>query len=237
MLENIKFELHELLYKDEIDELALKKNIYLLLRECIKEKMYEINIGSYELNIQPKTLSVKYNTEQTIVEVSNEDVYFESTRDTETRFFCISEKQKDEYPMDIPLIRVTGSISNITDICEEHYLIELYTDKEDNIKNYLKLPSNIEISNLNIDSTKAIMVHRRIKRSDNRTDVIDFFDIEKIRPVYLDTILEKYIQLPNRKEFIPKDYTQLIPTLEDKKKIVRFIYGSIVDFYTEYLNK
>ena len=36
MLEDIKFELHRLLYSnEEIDELVLKKNLYLLLKESI----------------------------------------------------------------------------------------------------------------------------------------------------------------------------------------------------------
>ena len=147
-------------------EITLKKNLYLLLRECIKEKEYEVRIGSYEFNITPQNLSVKYKSDQTIVEVSNEDVYFESTRDTETRFFCISQMKKSEFLMDTPLIRVTGSVTNIDDVCEEHYLFELYTDDEsDSIRNYLQLPSDTQISELSIDPTKATMVHRRINRN------------------------------------------------------------------------
>ena len=129
MLEDIKLELHQLLYSDtKVDELLLKKQLYLLLKECIKEREYEIQIGSYEFNITPQNLSVKYITDNTTVEVSNDDVYYESTRDTETRFFCISQVHKSEFLMDTPLIRVTGTVSNIDGICEEHYLFELYTD-------------------------------------------------------------------------------------------------------------
>ena len=36
-----------LLTNEEIDELVLKKNLYLLLKESIKERNYEITIGSY----------------------------------------------------------------------------------------------------------------------------------------------------------------------------------------------
>lgn len=238
MLEDIKLELHKLLYSNtEIDEITLKKQLYLLLKECIKEREYEITIGSYEFNITPQKLSVKYNTDNTVVEVSNEDVYYESTRDTETRFFCISQFKKSEFLMDTPLIRVTGSVTNIDDICEEHYLFELYTDdEEDSIRNYLNLPSDTKISELNLDPQRAAMVHRKVKREDLRTDVIDLLVSDKVVPVFLDTIVEKYKALPERKEYNPNNYTELLPTLEDKKKTIRFIYGAIVDFYSEYIN-
>ena len=66
MLEDIKKELHKQLYlenteTESIDELALKKQLYLLLRECLKEQEYEVTIGSYKINITPKGLSVNMN--------------------------------------------------------------------------------------------------------------------------------------------------------------------------------
>jgi hypothetical protein len=238
MLEDIKLEIHKILYSDsQPDQILLRKQLYLLIKECIKEREYEVKIGSYEFNITPQNLSVKYVTDNTTVEVSNEDVYYESTRDTETRFFCISQLKKSEFLMDTPLIRVTGTVSNIDGICEEHYLFELYTDnQEDSIRNYLKLPSDTQISELNLDPQRATMVHRKVNRLDRRTDVIDLLVPNKVVPVYLDTIVEKYKALPYRKLYTPNNYTELIPTLEEKKKTIRFIYGAIVDFYSEYLN-
>lgn len=238
MLEDIKLELHKLLYSDkEVDEVTLKKQLYLLLKECIKERKYEINIGNYEFNITPQKLSVKYITDNTTVEVSNEDVYYETVRDTETRFFCISQVQKSEFLMDTPLIRVTGSVTNIDDVCEEHYMFELYTEEEnDSIRNYLQLPNDTKISELNLDPQRATMVHRKINRNDKRTDVLDFLDTNKVVPVFLDTIVEKYKTLPEKKEYNPNNYTELLPTLDEKKKTIRYIYGAIVDFYSEYLN-
>lgn len=242
MLEDIKKELHKQLYLDNqenehIDEISLKKHLYLLIRECLKEKEYEVSIGSYKINITPKNLSVKYENEQTKVEVSNDDVYYKTIRDTETRFFCISQMKKNEYLMDTPLIRVTGSVINIEGISEEHYLFELYTDEEDSIRNYLNVPADTEIEELNLDPDKAVMLKRRINRKDKRTDVIDFFVNDKVVPVFLDTIIEKYKTLPDRKEFNPVDYSTLIPTLDSKKKIVSYIYSSIVEFYSEYLKE
>jgi hypothetical protein len=140
--------------------------------------------------------------------------------------------------MDTPLIRVTGSVTNIDDVCEEHYLFELYTDDEsDSIRNYLQLPSDTQISELSIDPTKATMVHRRINRNNPRTDVIDFLVKDKVVPVFLDTIIEKYKALPDKKDYDPNNYSELLPTLDDKKKLIRFIYAAIVDFYSDYLNE
>jgi hypothetical protein len=185
MLEDIKKELHKQLYlenteTESIDEQALKKQLYLLLRECLKEQEYEVTIGSYKINITPKGLSVKYESDQTTIEMSNQDIYYESIRDTETRFFCISQMKKSEFIMDTPIIRVTGTILNIDGICEEHYLFELYTDEEDSIKNYIKLPEDANIRDINLNPDKAMMVTRRINRVDIRTDVIDFFVPDKV---------------------------------------------------------
>lgn len=241
-LENIIIELYGNLYndkeeKDNIDELTLKKNIFRLIRAGLKEKIYEIFIGNYELNIAPKNLSVKYDSEQTIVEVSNDDVYYETTRDLETRFFCISQVKRSEYLMDTPLIRVTGTVTNMDGVCEEHYMFELYTDEEDEISNYISLPSDTKVSEINLDRTRSMMVYRKININDPRTDVIDFFTPDKVVPVYLDTIVEKYKAQPDRKEYNPNNYTNLLPSLTDKKRIIRFIYGTIVEYYSEYLKE
>lgn len=242
MLEDIKRDFHKQLYlenqeNDEIDEIALKKHLYLLIRECLKENEYEVSIGSYKLNITPKNLSVIYENNQTKLEVSNNDVYYKTFRDTETRFFCISQFRRSEYLMDTPLIRVTGTVSNIDGVCEERYLLELYTDKEDSIKKYVKLPADTKIDDIKLDPDKAMMIYRKVNRKDKRTDVIDFFDTNKVVPVFLDTVIEKYKPLSSRKEFNPVDYRYLIPTLDTKKKIISFIYSSIVEFYSEYLQE
>ena len=241
MIETIKEELHRLLYLENtvnntLDEISLKKQLYLLIRECLKEQEYNIEIGSYKLNVTPKDLSVKYESDQTTIEMSNQDIYYESIRDTETRFFCISQMKKSEFIMDTPIIRVTGTILNIDGICEEHYLFELYTDEEDSIKNYIKLPEDANIRDINLNPDKAMMVTRRINRNDIRTDVIDFFVPDKVIPVFLDTIIEKYKALPDRKEYDPVDYRDLLPSLDSKKKLINFIYSSIVEFYSEYMN-
>ena len=81
------------------------------------------------------------------------------------------------------------------------------------------------------------MLKRKVNRTDTRTDVIDFFVNDKVVPVFLDTIIEKYKALPDRKEYNPNNYTNLLPSLTDKKRIIRVIYGTIVEYYSEYLKE
>ncbi len=241
-LEMIKSELKKHLYKDSqetniIDETTFKKLLFQLLRECIKEKNFDVNIGNYYINVNPTDLSVKYETNMTVIEVSNEDVYFETTRETETRFFCISNTIKDEFLMDTPIIRVMGIVTNMAEICQEHYTFELYTNEEDNIRNYLNLPADTKISEHSFQDEYSVTIHRHITSNSKRTDVLNFLNKNKVVPVYLDTIVEKYKALKEPKVYNPNNYSILLPTLDDKKKLVSFIYSSIVEYYTEYLNE
>ena len=183
-LENRIQELKKFLYHDpsekEIDKIGLKKALFILLRECLKERCYEIEIGSYKIDVTPKNLSVKYNSNQTIVEVSNIDVYYETTRDIETRFFAISQVKKDEFLIDIPLIRTTGMVTNINGLCEEHFCFELYTDEPDKISNYIYFPENIEVIGQVLPNDYELTLKRKITVDEPRTDVIDYLDQEKI---------------------------------------------------------
>ena len=69
-LKNKTENLKKILYNNEFndqDRLIIQKNLFELLRECIKSQVYEVEVGSYILNINPKTLSVKYETPETII--------------------------------------------------------------------------------------------------------------------------------------------------------------------------
>ena len=239
-IENRIAELKKFLYhspeEKEIDKIGLKKALFLLLRECLKERYYVIEIGSYKIDVTPKNLSVKYNSNQTIVEVSNIDVYYETIRDIETRFFAISQIKRDEFLIDVPLIRTTGMVTNINGLCEEHFCFELYTDEPDNINNYVYLPPNVEVIGQVLPNNYELTIKRRININEPRTDVIDYLDKERIVPVYLDTVVEKYKTQVSRRAYNPNNYSLLLPSIEDKKSILTFIYSSMVEFYQEYMN-
>ncbi len=242
ILNDIKLQIYKELYVndktvDSIDKKKLSKLLNTLLRELLKTKEYEFSVGAYKINVAPQKLSVKYETDQTVVEVSNEDIYFETIRDTETRFFCINQMIKSEYIIDNPVIKVTGTVTNIDGICAEHYLFELYTDEEDSIKNYLNLPSNATFSEINIDNDYTAMISRKISTRDKRTDVISFFENNKVVPVFFDSLIGKYKTQPLKRNYNPSDYRILLPNLDKKKRIVSYIYGTIVEFYSNVLNE
>lgn len=241
-IENKILELKKILYpKDEekhnIDNNRVKKALYQLLRECLKERRYIIEIGSYIIDVTPKNLSVKYESEHTTVEVSNNDIYYETIRDIETRFFCISQIKKDEFQMDNPVIRTTGIVSNIDGRCEEHFSFELYSPVEDNINNYLNLPAGVELVELPQPDDYLATVRKVIKVTDPRTDVIDYLNKNKVVPVFLDTTINKYKTQVDRREYNPNNYSLLLPRVEEIKSIVSLLYSSMVEFYTEYMNE
>lgn len=240
-MENRILEIKKYLYPNDeikynIDKNQVKKALYQLLRECLKTRQYIVKIGSYTIDVTPKNLSVKYESEHTTVEVSNEDIYYETIRDIETRFFCISQIKKDEFLIDNPIIRTTGIVTNINGIFEEHFSFELYSQTEDNIKNYLSLPSNVELVEQPIPDDYVATVRKHIKLNDPRTDVIDYLNKEKVVPVFLDTTVEKYKTQVDRRQYTPNNYSLLLPRVEEIKSIVSFLYSSMVDYYVEYMN-
>lgn len=220
----------------KLDSANFKKDLFKLLRECIKEANYIFEIGPYLFDITPQTLSVKYDTDNTIIKISNNDVYYESTRDIETRFFCISPERRDEYLMDNPLIRTTGIVTNIDGNCEELIRIELYTELEDNINNYLRLPLGVTFVKQPLEDDYSVLVKKEITKDTPRTDLIDYFDKDRVVPVYLDTVVEKYKTQVDRREYTPNNYSVLLPSLDIKKNLISYIYNSIVEFYRQYID-
>lgn len=234
--------LKKCLYKDnsennEIDKLNTQKNLFELLRECIKEKEYIAEVGSYTLNVNPTNLSVKYETDETIIEISNEDVYYETTRELELRYFALNDQL--EYSNDIPVIEVTGLVTNIDGMMEESYQIQLLTDNDDNIKNYLNLSkvNEFRYTDQELETPFSVILSRSIRKDAPRLDVLDLFKEYKVVPIKYDYINDKFIKEdPARRIFTPNDYSVYLPTLEDKKALVSFIYNCIIEFYTEYIN-
>ena len=220
----------------DFNKIDVQKNLFSLIRECIKEKNYIVNVGSYEFNINPSNLSVKYENDETIVEISSEDFYYETTRETEARFFVIADEDKEIYPSDSKVIKVTGIVTNIDGMCDEHYQFELFND-DNNIKNYLSLIDGAEYQAKDIETNSSVIIRKEIFISNPRTDVTNFFSNSNIIPVTYNLYEDNYVKNIVEKEYIPNNYSLLIPTLDKEKSNVSFLYNSIVDYYTEYLNK
>lgn len=220
---------------NSIDKINFQKALFKVLRECLKSREYEIEIGAYEFNVNPKFLSVKYESPHTTLEISNEDIYFETIRDIPTKFFIINNEVKNEYPMNEKVIIIYGMITNIDGIIEESYELELYTNIEDNIKNYIQLTNGLEIVAHEEENDYAISLKRRVNKNDTIINPKSLLKDSNIIPVYFDAPNKKYIKIEdvNNEENI----NTYLPTLEEKQDLVRYMYNEIVEFYKQYMNE
>ncbi len=237
-LKNKTENLKKILYNNEFndqDRLIIQKNLFELLRECIKSQVYEVEVGSYILNINPNTLSVKYETPETIIELSNEDIYFETERELEVKFYTLKDVSLND--RSYPIIKVSGLINNVDGDIIESYQIELFTKNEDNIKNYLSDNlGEFTFTSLDIETPYSVILSRTIKNNSLRINPINFFKKDSVIPIIYDYTNKRYINASNDDK-ISRDYIPYLPVLQDKKEIVNYLYGLIIDFYNDYLNK
>lgn len=241
-IEKISKRLRKYLYTNnteitDIDKTSFQKEMMLLIRECIKQKEYEVEIGSYTINIDPENIMVEYENDDTSIRITKNDVYFETNREVEIRYFIPSNVQSinDEYNSDSPVIRTTGLITNIDGYCEERYNLELFNIDE-NIMDYINIPSNMQLSPYTEPTKYSIILVEPISVNDERLDLINIFKESKVIPVIYDKAKDKYLKTSFHKEYNPNNYSNLLPNLENRKNIVSFIYNLIVDFYNEYIN-
>lgn len=240
-IDKIKKELRKYLYTNDIeinniDKISFQKTLFTLLRECIKQKEYEVEIGSYIINVNPEETMVEYENEETSIRITKNDVYYETNRETEIRYFIPTylSNQSDTFEPESPVIKVSGLVTNIDGDCEERYCFELFNTDED-IKTYLEIPSNIQISPYTEPTKYSIILTKSVSVKDQRLDVFKIFKENKVIPVIYNPKLDKYLKTSSIKEYSPSDYTTLLPNLDNRKNIVSFIYSSIVEFYDNYL--
>lgn len=236
-LENRISELKKHLYPNgtettKIDKVGLQKSLFLLLRECLKVGKYEITIGSYKINVNPQYLSVVYQNPHTTIEVSNNDVFYETIRDIPVRYFVINDKIQDEYPSDTPIIKTLGLVINVDGIIDEVYDIELYTNNEDNVRRYLNLKNGFTISR-DDDDPYSVSIKREITPNDPFTKIESVLTESALIPVLYDYDNDKYIFQKETNNNL--NYKILLPSLDDKKEVVSFLYSSMVEFYTKYI--
>lgn len=245
MNNNIKtlIELEQLLYNngkevDRVDEQKVRKIIFSTLREVLKERLYKFSIGSYYFDITPQRLSIIYDTPDTNIEISNFDVHFETTRQTEKRFYCVSPTKKGVYPENTKNIEITGNIFQYDNtICTEQYYLKLNTDDPtESIKKYLIIPDGYEVfEDPLLNDPTEIVLGKDINSKDLRTDISIFFNPTTTYPVTYDRIEHEF---RSSEHFKPLDnYEKYLPSLTSKKELIRLIYSIIIEFYNEYNDK
>jgi len=222
---------------EKIDPVEFKKAVYEVLREVLKLRFYQFNIGHYYFDITPQNLSVVYETPDTRIEVSNFDVHYETTRETEKRYFVISNEDKDVYPDNTKNIEVVGNIIQYDDlITTEQYIFTLNSSvPDDDIKKYLRVPEGCEVyEDERFPDPRCIVIGHDINRNTPRTDVKAFFNTPDARSVKYD--YHKHL-FKTQEVKMTDDYKKFIPALSRKKEIVSSIYSDIIEFYNEYQNK
>lgn len=216
-----------------INRTDIQKNVYELLKQCLVEEQTEVDIGSYNININPRELAVTYDTGITKIEVSNYDVSYETERMTEKKYYVVSDYNKSFYDIKSKHIIVEGRVLNYNGTCEELYQIELVTTNDnDNIKNYITLLDGFEYLEHECTNNIAVIC-RRVLRDERKFNVSRLFNSDKVRAVILHE--NKFIKSLEANYTINEDYSRLMPTLNRQKEVISFIYSTIVNFYNEYV--
>lgn len=238
-----KKELEEYLFQGEeenyeVDENNLKMTLYKLLKYCLLTREYIINIGNYEINMTPQDLGIIYRGNGLYFEISNDDFYERSERNTEVRYFVISsDKRKESFEQDeVSSIEVAGTILNINGEMQELYSLALYSNNpRERIRNYINLKNGMEITE---DSNNLVYLKKPINRNDPRTDIYDYLDQNRIQPVHYYQKESKFVPLrETKKEYNPNNYTELIPDQSKRRKLSKTIYSFMVDYYTRYMKE
>ncbi len=221
--------------KKDITENEIKIVLYNLLRECLVRRQYGLQIGHYSIDLTPQNLGVIYEDDETYLEVSNDDLYQESERFTEARYFVI-DNNKDRQEFDASITKAIlseGTVLNNNGEYQETYHLELITQFEtDEIINYIKPDCGI----VKEESPTSVYITREINRDDHRTDVVDLLAGDNIIPV---TYYEREnIFIPNKdyyKIYNPNNYHELIPDNSDKMRLAKMIYSCVIEYYTEFI--
>lgn len=222
--------------KDQIDEVSFKKDIYYALRESIKNKKEILIIGNYAIRLSPQQIIVAYHSDYTNIEISNNFNRFDTERDTETKFFVLSNIENEEFDGTAPAFCAYGTVLNLDGKTEEDYEFDLLNPVEGkSIRDYFELPKGFEFyDDYNFNNPNSIVVKRKgIKRTDKRINLRYLFK-DNVVPVRFDPKNNKYYLDEERYE--PSDYSLLLPQCEKLREILSFIYNTIGDFYTDYMN-
>lgn len=224
-------ELKKLIYpipKNEIDKISIEKNLFKLMRASILEKQYEKEVGPYILNFNPQDIKVFYENDFTKIEMSNKDIYYETNRPLETKYYCLSNNLKESYSPNEPYYIVNGNIININGTIEEHYSIELETNNPNlTITDNLNLPSSFKIIT---NDENGLTIYREIKPDEKRTNPLNFFN-NSVRSVFYDEKQDLFI---NKDTYKDETYRKYLPELQKEKEIVTFIYQTMKNFYSKY---
>lgn len=203
----------------------IQKPLYEVLKNCLKNKKYEVQVGNYTINVNPKELLVSYEDESIHLEVSNEANYEEKFIMNPIEYYVINPSSNN-VPGITPSLSIINEVIELDKELYHNYVIELLNSNDD-INNYVKNVSKIE-NNLAI-------INKKVTVEDTRINVEDYLQMDKVK--YAEYKMEQdMFNIVDKKED-NTNYSNIIPTNNDKKEIATFLYKYLINFYKEYLQK
>ncbi len=215
-------DMEKVLYSDNNREEILKKNLYTLLKECIKEKEYNVKVGEININFNPSNIRVKLNTQNINIEISSELEYYDTTVYSPIDYYVFESKK--ELPGYVPAISVSSEILNIKEQLFHNIIIKPITD-------------DIVIDSYVINATKIENNIATIKIPVNKNDqIINIENYLEMNNLYHANYLfkeDKYIVEPKQVDL--KTYDDYKLDITQQRELISTIYKYIIEFYNFYL--
>lgn len=215
-------DVEKVLYSDNNGEEILKKNLYTLLKECIKEKEYNVKVGEININFNPSNIRVKLNTPNINIEISGELEYYDTTVYSPIDYYVFESKK--ELPGYVPAISVSSEILNIKEQLFHNIIIKPITD-------------DIVIDSYVINATKIENNIATIKIPVNKNDqIINIENYLEMNNLYHANYLfkeDKYIVEPKQVDL--KTYDDYKLDITQQRELISTIYKYIIEFYNFYL--
>lgn len=215
-------DMEKVLYSDNNREEILKKNLYTLLKECIKEKEYNVKVGEININFNPSNIRVKLNTPNINIEISGELEYYDTTVYSPIDYYVFESKK--ELPGYVPAISVSSEILNIKEQLFHNIIIKPITD-------------DIVIDSYVINATKIENNIATIKIPVNKNDqIINIENYLEMNNLYHANYLfkeDKYIVEPKQVDL--KTYDDYKLDITQQRELISTIYKYIIEFYNFYL--
>ncbi len=215
-------DMEKVLYSDNNKEEILKKNLYTLLKECIKEKEYNVKVGEININFNPSNIRVKLNTQNINIEISGELEYYDTTVYSPIDYYVFESKK--ELPGYVPAISVSSEILNIKEQLFHNIIIKPITD-------------DIVIDSYVINATKIENNIATIKIPVNKNDqIINIENYLEMNNLYHANYLfkeDKYIVEPKQADL--KTYDDYKLDITQQRELISTIYKYIIEFYNFYL--
>ena len=227
-MEELLISLESVLVNDDYEK--IEEKLKHVLRESFKRRILKITAGSYQIDFDPRKISVVYENPNTYIKVADNDIYYETERENNVRYFIISNDKKDQYDIQTPCIKVQNYVVSINGEAKENYYIELLAEDETiDLKNYLK-----DVQNFNEVTSFDAEISREVSKNSNHFDLMNLFDEKNIIPVTYSYFDDCFINYQEQKD---KDYEILLPDVTNQINKLKKIFFIIIDFYKEYSNQ